>query len=466
MNEISINKIDIDKSRHIHFIGIGGIGMSAIAEILKDQGHVVTGSDMNKNEIVQRLKNNGIEVKIGHSEENIGNAEIVIYTAAISNDNPELEKARQKGCKLISRAEALGILMGQKENSVAVAGTHGKTTTTSMLSLMLKNANYDPTLLVGGNLEELDGNVRIGKSQYFVTEACEYMDSFLYLKPKIEIILNIDSDHLDYFRDIDHILESFQKFVSQVPKEDGWIVAYSANPFVNKAVEGLKNVVTFGLNEDCDYYAADISFDNNGISKYNLYKKGKNLGAVTMNIPGEYNILNSLAAFACADILGVDFEIAKKTLAEFKGTQRRFDIMGTSQSGVKVVDDYAHHPTEIKAALKAAKNIPSNNLWCLFQPHTYTRTIALFNEFADSFEEADKVIMVEIYAAREKNINKISSKSLADEIKKKHPDKEVYYFKTFEEIVEFLRKNTEKNDLVMTMGAGDVYKIGEMFLEK
>ena len=456
---------NIDEKKNIHFIGIGGIGMSAIAEILRSQGHNITGSDMNRNEIVERLKDRGINVHIGHDRNNVNDVDLVIYTAAISDENPELIRAKELGIPLISRAEALGRLMQQKKNSIAVSGTHGKTTTTSMLSLMLRDADYDPTLLIGGNLEELDGNVRIGKGDYFVTEACEYMDSFLYLEPKIEIVLNIDSDHLDYFRDIDHILESFQKFVGRVPP-DGRVIAYSANPFVNKAVEGMENVITFGLNEDCDYYAVNIAFDGNGISKYELYRRGESLGTVSMNIPGEYNVLNSLAALACADTLGIDLKIAKSTLSNFQGTQRRFDIVGTTDKGVKIVDDYAHHPTEIKAALRAAKNIPSKSLWCVFQPHTYTRTIALFDEFASAFKDADKVIMVEIYAAREKNINKVSSKLLTDEIKREHPEKDVYYFETFEEVANFLFENTHEGDMVITMGAGDVYKIGEMVLEK
>ena len=457
--------LNIDKSNKIHFIGIGGIGMSAIADILIAKGYKVSGSDMNQGTMIDKLINDGAEVFIGHNASNVEGASLVVYTAAIGNDNPELLRARELGIETVTRAEMLGMLMSNCKNSIAVAGTHGKTTTTSMLSIMLKDADLDPTLLVGGNLAELNGNVRVGGTDYFVTEACEYMDSFLSLRPKIEVILNIDSGHLDYFRDIDHIVESFEKFTHLVP-EDGMILAYSANPFVSKAVKGLKNVKTFGLDEHCNYAALNIDFDQDGLPSYELYCDGEKLCDIKLGIPGEYNILNSLAAIGCAHMLGVDVEVAKKTLEKYKGTQRRFDVMGVTKKGAKVIDDYAHHPTEIKATLKAAHNIPHRKLWCLFQPHTYTRTIALFDEFADAFEDADNIVLVEIYAAREKNIHKISSESLVPAIKANFPDKEVCYIKEFEDIVDYVRENSCEGDLIITMGAGDVYKIGEMILEK
>lgn len=456
--------IDLKNKKKIHFIGIGGIGMSAIAEILNNRGYEITGSDMNQSLIVENLEKKGIKVFIGHRKENIENQDLVVYTAAVSSENPELLSAKKKGIKTVTRAEILGELMSFCENSIAVAGTHGKTTTTSMLAIMLQKAQVDPTLLVGGNLSEINGNVRIGNGDYLLTEACEYMDSFLSMKPKYEIILNIDSDHLDYFRDIEHISESFRKFANLVP-EDGKIIAYSANPFVNSAVEGMNNVVTFGLTEGCDYLAKNISFNHDGVASYQLYRRGENLGTINMNMPGEYNVLNSLAAIACADTLGIPIDIAKETLRQYKGTQRRFDILGTTSKGVKIIDDYAHHPTEIKEALKATKNIKKDKLWCVFQPHTYTRTIALFEDFAKSFEDADAIIMAEIYPAREKNIHKISSLALAEKIEENYPDKTVKFFKEFEDIRDFLNIEAKENDVIMTMGAGDVNKIGEMLLE-
>ena len=291
------------------------------------------------------------------------------------------------------------------------------------------------------------------------------MDSFLSLRPKIEIILNIDSDHLDYFKDIDHIVNSFDRFSKLVP-DDGLIVAYEANPFVNRVIKNRKNVVTFGLNENCTYYAADVTFNENGMPAFDVYKEGKLLDRIQLSVPGEHNILNALAAFACCHSLGINTDVISSTLKKYTGTQRRFDIVGVTGTGVKIVDDYAHHPTEIKATLSACQNIPHNKLWCIFQPHTYTRTIALFDQFADAFEKADKLILSEIYAAREKNIYKISSVQLAEKIKETHPDKDVMFMESFDAIADYVSENADPGDLVLTMGAGDIYKVGELILEK
>jgi len=355
--------------------------------------------------------------------------------------------------------------MKECKNSIAISGTHGKTTTTSMISLILNADHRDPTILVGGNLSEIGGNVRVGHSDYFVTEACEYRDSFLQLKPKMEIILNIDSDHLDYFKDIDHIVKSFERFTHLVP-DDGLILAYDANPFVKKITKDLSNVVTFGFSDTCTYYVEDIEFNSNGRPKFDIYCKGAKLCSMQLKIPGEHNILNALVATACCHILGVSVDTIVKTLEHYKGTQRRFDEVGETHNGIKLVDDYAHHPTEIKATLKAAKNTPHKDIWVIFQPHTYTRTLALFDEFPSAFKDADKVVFAEIFAAREKNVHNISSKALVTEMKKEYPDKEAYYFAEFDEIANFVYNNAEPGDLIITMGAGDVNKIGEMILEK
>lgn len=334
-----------------------------------------------------------------------------------------------------------------------------------MVSLILDRAKLEPTILVGGNLAEIGGNVKVGHSRYFITEACEYMDSFLSLKPKIEIILNIDSDHLDYFKDIDHIVSSFDKFAQLVPAS-GTIIAYDANPFVNQVIRDLDNVVTFGLSENCDYYAANIQFNEEGMPAFDVCHDGQLLSRVQLAVPGEHNILNALAAFTCACALGVEPQLTKETLERYHGTQRRFDIVGTTAKGVKIVDDYAHHPTEIKATLSASENVPHNKLWCIFQPHTYTRTIALFDEFAEAFEKADKLILAEIYAAREKNIYKISSAQLAEKIKETHPHKEVLFMEDFAAIADYVDDQAQRGDMVITMGAGDIYKVGEMLLER
>lgn len=452
--------MELKNMKHVHCIGIGGIGLSAIADILVARGYKVTGSDMNKSEITAGLEKDGVKVFYSHDADNVEDADIVVYSAAISKENPELVKATKDGIICMSRAKMLGELMKNHDISIAVSGTHGKTTVTSMVSLILRAAGKDPTILVGGNLEELGGNVSVGNSQYFITEACEYVDSFLELSPKVEIIMNIDSDHLDYFKDIDHIVRSFNRFADLLP-EDGLLFAYNSNPFVEQVIDGRNNVVTFGIGENSDYYAKDIEFDDKGNSGFSVMHDGEEICRLKLSVPGEHNILNALAAVACAHTLGVEQSVICETLNNFLGTQRRFDILGETANGIKIVDDYAHHPTEIKATLSAAKNMNFNRMWCIFQPHTYTRTLALFEDFADAFADADVVVMAEIYAAREKNIYGLSSEKLVEEIRKHHPDKEVYFFPTFEEIEDFVRKGVSANDLILTMGAGDIYKIGE-----
>lgn len=456
--------INLSDHRNVHFIGIGGIGISAIAEILIERGYNVSGSDMASSDITDKLRKKGARVHIGHKGENVEGADLVIYSAAIAEENPEIVRAREKNIPLAGRAEVLGVLMDEFENSIAISGTHGKTTTTSMVSLILDNAGLDPTILVGGNLEEIGGNVKVGRGSYFVTEACEYRDSFLQLRPKIEVILNIDSDHLDYFKDIDHIVSSFDRFTKAVPK-DGKIIAYNANPFVKRVIENIPGVVTYGYSETCTYSIRDIHFDINGMSDFHVVFEGKDLGRVNLAVRGEHNILNGTAAFACCHQCGVDTSVIIKTLREFKGTKRRFDVLGVTEGGVMLVDDYAHHPTEIKATLATARKLPHRKLWCLFQPHTYTRTLALFDEFAGAFNDADVLVLADIYAAREKNIYKISSEKLADAIKRLHPGKEVRYIDSFEKIAEFVSECAEEGDLVITMGAGDIYKVGKMIME-
>jgi UDP-N-acetylmuramate--alanine ligase len=456
--------LDLTKFKHIFCIGIGGIGLSAVAEIFLSRGYLVSGSDMKTSNITDHLSEKGAVIYSTHNSSNILGADLLIYSSAVSLDNPELVEAAKNNISAISRAEALGLLMKEYKNGIAISGTHGKTTTTSMVSLILEKAGVDPTILVGGHLEEIGGNVKIGNSSYFVTEACEYMDSFLKLAPTIEIILKIDSDHLDYFKDIDHIARSFTEFAHLVPR-DGYVIAYSSNPFVRKLLGTLScNIITFGFDDQCDYYAGNIEFNSFGMPAFDVLHNNILLCSIQLSIPGEHNISNSIAAFACCHTLGISPEAISKTLNEFSGTQRRFDVIGTTDKKVNVVDDYAHHPTEIIATLKAARNIPHNKLWCIFQPHTYTRTIALFDDFVSSFENADVIIFAEIYAAREKNIYKISSKELALKTKEEYPDKEVFYIDDFQEISNFVNENANVNDLVITMGAGDIYKVSELIV--
>jgi UDP-N-acetylmuramate--alanine ligase len=379
--------------------------------------------------------------------------------------NPEIVEARGKGIPIVTRAQMLGHLMSRKKNSVAVAGAHGKTTTTAMISLVLKHAAKDPTILVGGNLSEISGNVAVGSGDYFITEACEYMDSFLSLEPKYAVILNIDSDHLDYFKDIDHIVKSFEQFTDQV-RDDGAVIAFDANPFVSSILDVTdKRVITFGYNKRCDYSAGGIKFGEDGMPSFSVRHGGDVLCRIRLAVPGEHNISNALASFACCYEMGIDPEIIARTLEEFTGTQRRFDVRGETYGGVMVIDDYAHHPAEITATIKAADKIPHKSLWVLFQPHTYTRTLALHDDFADALTLADKVVVAEIYAAREKNVRQISAKSIALKMKQDDPGRDAWFFKSFDEIASFVLNNTEAGDLVITMGAGDIYKVGDLILE-
>ena len=453
------------KDKVIHFIAIGGCSMSGLAVLLGKMGFkYIQGSDSAQTKYLAPLREMGMKIFIGHDAAQVENAELVVYSAAIGENNCELKRARELGVPVLRRDELLGFISELSPNCIGVAGTHGKTTTTGMIAQIFEEAGRDPVIHMGGTLPLIGSSVKLGHGGEFITEACEYVDSFLTLHPSCAIVLNIDADHLDYFKDIDHIVNSFDKFASLVP-EDGLIVAYEANPFVNKVIKGLKNVVTFGLNEKCNYYAKDIVFNESGMPSFDVENQGRHLCRIQLSIPGEHNILNALAAFACCHSLGVEVAVIKETLENYHGTQRRFDIVGTTEKGVKIVDDYAHHPTEIKATLTACQNIPHNKLWCLFQPHTYTRTMALFDEFAGAFEKADVLVLAEIYAAREKNIYKISSQQLAESIKKAYPDKEVIFMDDFHKIADHVCKNAQSGDLVLTMGAGDIYKVGEMILE-
>lgn len=455
--------VEIDKYKRIHCLGIGGIGLSAVAEILKDNGHTVTGTDIKVSEVTEHLESIGIKVFREHVAENVDNVDAVVYSAAVSDENPEVVRARELGIPLFSRAEVLGMLMENYRSSIAICGTHGKTTVTSMTSLILRNAEYRPTILVGGNLPEINGNVEIGSNDYFVTEACEYMDSFLNLNPSIGVILNIDSDHLDYFKDMDHIVKSFRTFVEQIGDE-GTIVAYGDNPFVKDVLKDHSNKITYGYSESCDYYAENIVFDDMGFPSFDICHEGNKVAEIKLAVPGEHNVLNSMAAFATARHLGVDVRTIRDTLAAFGGTHRRFDFTGITDGGVKVIDDYAHHPTECRATIAAASNVKHNRLWIVFQPHTYTRTKALFNEFTECFTGADVLVLTDIYAAREKDVYDISTEKLYNSMKELHPDKEIYYIGDFDRIADFIKSNAASGDMVITMGAGDVYKVGELIL--
>lgn len=446
------------KEDYIHFIGIGGISMSSLAHILMHSGKKVSGSDTTRTHLTDELESLGAKITIGQRAENITNPDLVVYTAAISEDNEELKAARNKGIRCIERAYLLGEIMKHYSTPVAVSGTHGKTTTTSMISHILIENDTDPTITVGGELDAIGGNLRLGKSGYFLTEACEYHRSFLRFNPKIGIILNVDADHLDYFKDIDEIKETFCDFARLLPK-DGYLIVSHDN---KNALECAKcadcKTVTFGINGG-DFTARNIAYDDNAHPGFDIFYNGDKLTTAKLNVCGEHNILNALAAFAAGYVLNLDIEKTKRGLEAFCGTHRRFEIKG-EKNGFTVVDDYAHHPTEIKATLTAAKKCRTGDVWCVFQPHTYSRTKALLNEFSAALKLADKVIVTDIYAAREKDNGIVSAKDLAD-----ITDGAVY-IKDFEKIADYIIKNAKSGDTVITMGAGTVYKIGDMILDK
>lgn len=449
-----------DINKKIHFIGIGGISMSGLAEILLNNGYKVSGSDRSESELTNHLKEKGAEIYIGHNSDNINNVDLIVYTAAIGENNPELVRAKELNIPTMDRAEFLGNLMNGHKYNVAIAGTHGKTTTTSMLSHITLNANLDPTILIGGNLDAIQGNVRVGKSDYFITEACEYKASFLKFYPYIGVILNIEADHLDFYKDIEDIQNTFIKFAQLIPNNGVLVV----NADDKRAFSISKNVnckvTSFGINNG-DIRAKNILYGENGCPEFDVYNNTEKLFTAALNVPGEHNILNALAGIGSALALNIDKESIKNGLSSFYGTHRRFEIKG-SVNGITVVDDYAHHPTEIKATLNAAKNFPHNRIFCVFQPHTYSRTISLLDDFATSFFNADTLLLADIYAAREKDTGIISSDMLGDRIREQSVHCKNLH--SFQDINDFLKKELKKGDLLITIGAGDIYKVGEMFL--
>lgn len=467
----------MNKPCHIHFVGIGGISMSGLAEILLDKGYFISGSDSKESPVTNHLESLGAKITYGHNSANItDDISYVVYTAAVKADNPELIAAKEKGITIISRAVLLGQIMSKYPTAVSVSGTHGKTTTTSMLSEILLAAEYDPTILVGGILKSIHGNVRVGQSDYLVTEACEYTNSFHSFISTIEVILNIREDHMDFFKDIDDIRHSFKVFADKLD-ENGVLIINSGIDDLNYFTEDLKcKYITFGLDKSkSDYYPENITYNPFACASFDIMMRVVNcengvchlngsakVAHIDLKVPGEHNILNALAAFATARIIKVPVSNAEQGLSAYTGTDRRFQYKG-EMNGVTIIDDYAHHPDEIQATLTAARNYPHKKLWCVFQPHTYTRTKAFMTQFAKSLLLADEVVLAEIYPARETDNLGISSQTLCDEIKKL--GKSVHYLPTFEEIEKFLQENCINGDLLITMGAGDVVLIGENLLK-
>lgn len=457
-------QINFNHPCHIHFIGIGGISMSGLAEILLEEGFSVSGSDAKKSPLTEHLEQKGAVIYYGQKAENLADRpDLVVYTSAIHPDNPEYAAMKQLAIPSLTRAELLGQMMRNYKLPVAISGTHGKTTTTSMVSEILLAADADPTLSIGGILKSIGGNVRIGHSDFFVTEACEYTNSFLSFFPKIGIILNVEEDHLDFFKDIDDIRNSFHRFASLLPS-DGTLIIGDDIPHKETILEGLTcNVVTFGQTSHADYFPEDIVYDEAGCASFTLCRKcSAEKERFTLKVPGEHNVLNALAAIALSDLFSIPYETLKKALSSFNGTDRRFEYKG-NVNGIVIIDDYAHHPTEITATLKAAANYPHKTLWCVFQPHTYTRTKAFMQDFAKALSLADQVILADIYPARETDNLGISSETLKDQITAL--GKTCYYFPSFEQIQKFILGNCTPGDLLITMGAGDVVNIGENLLK-
>lgn len=461
-------QIDFNHPVHIHFIGIGGISMSGLAEILLREGFTVSGSDAAKTALTEHLTALGASVSYGQCAENIlrqKNIGAVVYTAAIRPDNPEYAAAKTAGLPMLSRAELLGQIMRNYRTAVAVAGTHGKTTTTSMLATVLLEAETDPTVSLGGILPAIGGNIRVGHSDTFLTEACEYTNSYLSFCPTVSIILNIEEDHMDFFRDLADIRSSFRRFAQLLPA-DGLLILNAQIERPEEITDGVRaRVVTFGLTGEEDYSAEpnSIMFDPHGCASFLLLHQGKSVGPVSLNVPGLHNVSNALAALTAALELGISFDTAAAGLSSFHGTERRFQYKG-QVDGVTVIDDYAHHPTEIRATLTAASHYPHREIWCVFQPHTYTRTQAFLKEFAQALSLADHVVLADIYAAREQNTIGVSSLDLLRELEALGTN--CRYFPSFDEIEKFLSEKYAPGDLLITMGAGNVLEIGENLLSR
>lgn len=456
-------EINIDKSdyKNIFFIGIGGISMSALAELMLAKGYKVYGSDRSPSINTDKLEKNGAKIYYEHKKEHIHGMDLVIFTDAISFDNEEYVEAVKQKIDLVDRASFLGAVMKNYDKSIAVSGTHGKTSTTSMLTEIIKDLDVNPTIMLGGQLKDIDGNIKIGDEKLFLTEACEYKANILKYFPTTEIILNIDEDHLDYFDNIDHIIRTFKGYVDNLRESDYVVINIDdENAKTLLPIENCK-FFTFGIKNHADLMAKNIEFNHEGFPTYDLYLKDEKVSHVELSVLGRHNILNSLAAIGAAYVNGISIEDSIAGLKSYKGVERRLEVKGFYK-GAKVMDDYAHHPTEIKSSIHAIKNACKGKLYTVFQPHTFTRTKLLLDAFANSFDESDVIIITDIYAAREKDYGDIHSKTLRNAIAD-HRDN-AFYISGFEDIVKFVKENISKDDIFVTMGAGDVYKIGEMLL--
>lgn len=438
--------------------------MSGLAEILLKEGFTVSGSDAHETSLTDHLTALGARVYYGQRAANIEREpgiDVVVYTAAIHEDNPEFMAAAKKEIPMLTRAQLLGEIMHNYKQAAAISGTHGKTTTTSMVADILIAGEMDPTVSVGGILKDIGGNIRVGGSELFVTEACEYTNSFLALSPTLAVILNVEEDHLDFFKDLSDIRHSFRLFAEKLPAR-GLLVVNGTIEKLEEITEGLAcRVAVFGVEDDSEYSARNITYDEYARPSYDLVIKGELINRITLGVTGEHNVYNSLAAIAATMELGVGFDAIMKGLKIFTGTDRRFEKKGEI-GGVTVIDDYAHHPQEIRATLSAARNYPHRKLWCVFQPHTYTRTKAFLDQFAETLAAADEVILTDIYAARETDTLGVSSEDIVERIQRLGT--KAHYIPSFDQVETFILENCMNGDVLITMGAGDIVKVGEKLL--
>lgn len=461
-----MENINFKNIKKIHFVGIGGTSMSGLAHIASHKNLQISGSDMRPCSYTDKLAKEGHTIKIGHSADNIPiDCDLVVYTAAINKNNPELIEAQRRGLPMMQRSEFLGYLTKLYPKTIAVSGTHGKTTTSSMIALMLLNADFDPTISIGGTISEIDGNYKVSNSEYFVTEACEYVDSFLKSKHFIATISNVEEDHLDYFKGgISQIRQSFLKFAQIVPK-DGLLIINGDDKEIAFIADACNcNIIRFGLGQDNDYYAANITYNLLGQPEFDVFKCKEFFGHFKLIIPGQHNVLNALTAIICADFLGISIASMQDTLFHFKGTKRRFEFRG-EVNNIKVFEDYAHHPTEVKVTVQACHNYEHNKLWVVFQPHTFSRTYDFFDEFTEALSHCDFLIMNDIYSDREANAWGISSEMVATEVTEKYGIAAVCISK-FTDIVDYLIKNLQPGDFVLVAGSQSINQVAFMLVDK
>lgn len=454
---------ELRKYKHIHMIGIGGVSMSGIAQIMKNWGFIVTGSDRTESDTTRKLNLDGIHVVIGHDVNMVAKSNVVVYTAAIKQDDPELVRARELGIETIERADFLGKITKAFSDTICVSGTHGKTTTTSMVSMCFIEDCKDPSIQVGAELKAINGNYRIGNSEHFIIEACEYVESFLKFYPKAEIILNIDNDHLDYFKNIENINRAFIKYVGLLP-DDGLLVTNIDNKYCAELHKYTNaKVVTYGVeNEKANFIARGINFSKDGFPRFDVYYNNTFYGSFELSVTGPHNVLNALACIALCHSYGIEKADIKSGLKKYTGAHRRFEYKGNFK-GASVYDDYGHHPTEIKATALGLKKKTYNNSWVIFQPHTYSRTANLLNEFAESLTNFDNIIITDIYAAREINTYGVSSEDIVKKLKEM--GRKAVYIPEFNDIINYISENVQKDDIILTLGAGTVTQLGDMLIK-